>query len=54
LGSVSGLIGYRFMRLHDALSINGTSVPDAGGSDARRNRGRRVGSAIVATAINSL
>jgi hypothetical protein len=32
LGSVSGLIGYRFMRLHDALSINGVSVPDAGGA----------------------
>lgn len=29
-GSVNGLIGYRFMRLHDGLSINGTSVADAG------------------------
>jgi hypothetical protein len=30
-GSVSALIGYRFMRLHDALSINGTSVAGPGG-----------------------
>jgi hypothetical protein len=32
LGSVSGLIGYRFMRLHDALSINGTSIAGLGGA----------------------
>jgi hypothetical protein len=30
-GAVSGLIGYRFMRLHDGLSINGTSVAVGGG-----------------------